>query len=165
LFFDKVDKKTEGGKFSYAMRQLASNVTPLNLSGRNTREYAESVVANWTPPLKYGYMIVANRDPYWHRELVNSGFGENSDYYKVQNDKMYPYRVTNKFTKPYYIDLSKALYEAGGSGYLTTPIMLQATEQTLLGGVVEQIAYPKENINRRFNRSAEQTPIDKDYKK
>lgn len=159
--FIKFKKGTDPEGVKKAALAVAGNTSPLNLSGKDEREYGESVVSNLTPVFKYGLEYSFNRDTHAHRDLVYpykliEGFrtwnaDKNPDI--DQKKGVPPWKVVTRKTPPWCAELSEFMYR--NLGISIAAATLDHMERTM-GNPTE--LYNKA-LSTRFKRSEARYPV------
>jgi hypothetical protein len=113
---DLENAKVMGGK-------ILNDLSPVNLSGSNITERAESVVSGLNPLIKAPYEYIANRNAFFHNKLV-------PDYlYGVESKNLTP-------AQQYYVNTPK-FYQWLGDQLGESPIKLQNLFTTAIGDLAK----------------------------
>lgn len=104
------------------------DISPINITGRNGTERAESAIGNLNPILRVPYEVVANRDTFRHAPIVPANRQGGSD----PTQQYFPGR-----TPDLYVTAAKMMPQTLWNP-LRSPLMLQQTVQGLTGGLVTQ---------------------------
>lgn len=158
--FVKWKKGTNPEAFKNMSMATLANVSPLNLSGKDEREYGESVVSNLTPVFKYGLEFSFNRDTHGHRDIIPFKMIKGLRAWDADPEKdpkkkegIAPWDVKVKNTPKWCSTLSKFMYDH--LGVSVTAVTLSHMEKTM--GSPTKLY--DNAIGKRFKRSEMDYPV------
>lgn len=129
--------------------QLLENLSPINVTGKNSQERMESFISGFGPVGTIPYMVATGRNPGLHREIVldpNQRAGSKENQFTTTTPEVY-----------------KRLADAAPQWLadpLRSPLMLQEMTQTATGGVFNQFTPPKPLADRDPSATAlQQSPL------
>jgi hypothetical protein len=133
--------------------QLAENLSPVNIEGRNLQERTESVISNFGPLGTVPYMLASNRNPGLHQDIYKGVVPAETMLQASPTERYNPntpeiYKSAANIMPQYFADP------------LRSPVMLQQLAQAVSGGVINQFTPPKASSDRDPTATAlQQSPL------